>query len=196
MIKNKSVELLKIGLLIMFLSLVFLSTKFSFDSNFNKNDRTSEPKTTNNTQAESSSGNESRWSKYVNEEYSISFLYPTYLTKVKLKDSGEYDFFIRFEENKISAGKGVALGIRKGLLEDEVLGIKENLSNEGRAILVKEENINTAWGKGKILEFKPENEEGFESRSFIIIEKDGNVYSLSTVPEQVQILLNSIEFKI
>jgi hypothetical protein len=190
----KTKELLKIGLLVMFLSVVLLSTIISFNSDINNEKLISEPVVTDNAESKISVGDNNRWSKYVNDEYSISFLFPSYLTKIEADDSGIYDFFLRFEENNISMGKGVAMGIRKGTLNDEILEIKKNIL-QGGVGLVKEGNIDAGTVKGKMLEFKPDDEENFERRSFIIIEKDGYVYSLSTVPDQMQTLLNSIEFK-
>lgn len=191
--KKKSNELLKIGFLMIFLSVALLSTKIYFNTDFNGNGSTPAPKKTDNSVPNGDMESEVLWNKYENTEYLITFSYPNLLTKKTFEDSGGYEFFVRFEENSLSQGKGVALGINRTDLEVEMERVKDEISKQNNARLVKDQEISVQGTKGLILEFEPEDET-LEKRSFLFIAKGDYTYSFSTVPEQMQDLIDSIEF--
>lgn len=134
-----------------------------------------------------------RWSKYENEDYSISFDYPYLMHKIEYEDPGEYDYFVVFEENQFSKEKGVAFGVSSDGLEKEIERIKDNVSKQGGSILIKDEEFEESCLDSWVLEYEPEDE-SMEKRSFFIFERGDYTFSFSTVPEQIQRLRKSIGF--
>ena len=180
----------------MLLSIALLVTEITLNVYKNQKDKDKEVTSNQKTQKTSTvddQNDKNPWSFYSNTDYSISFSYPYLLHKVEYEDSGEYKFFIVFEENQFSVEKGVAFGVSKDGLEKEVAGIKEEISKQGKSKIIKDEQSDFGGNKSWILEFEKE-EESLENRSFLIIQKGDYTYSFSTVPGQMQKLSESIQF--
>jgi hypothetical protein len=192
-ITKKPVELLKIGFLVLLLSIIFLSTKLSFGSTNSRRGLIPEKTSSENFQQETDGENASGWIPYTNDEYLISFSHPNLLLKKEFTESGGYDLFVVFEENKFSKEKGVAFGIRKSGLEEEVERIVGEVILQENSKLTKDEEMEVAGERARVLVIEPQDI-FLEIRSILIIEKSGYSYSFSTVPEQMQKLIDSIEF--
>ena len=190
--KNIPKDLLKVGFLVMFLSIIFLSTKLSYD--LDSTQKTSTGQTTpQNLSQQDNQESPSGWDIYTNEEYYVKFSHPRFLLKRVYEKTGGYELFVVFEENELSLGKGVAFGVGKTGLEEEVERIKSGISKEGNTRLSNDENIVVSEMKARLLSFESQ-EKFLENRSFLIIEKDSYTYSISTVPEQMQKIIDSLEF--
>jgi hypothetical protein len=115
------------------------------------------------------------------------------LHKLEYDESEDYDYFIVFEENQFSKEKGVAFGVSSDGLEKEVNKIKNSVTNQNGSILVKEGKYDFRGLKSWLLKYETENS-SLESRVFFIFERGDYTFSFSTVPEQIQRLMDSIEF--
>jgi len=188
---QKKGKVLKSGFLFMFVAFVFLG----FYLYFNKSGFTqkgSVPQEINKTLSEiSPTPQVFEWQEYKNEEYGFRLEHPKLLFKRTFKDKGGYPFFIRFEETKFSLEKGLALGISKRPQEEEIESVISSLSKEG-AKLVREEKIKVQDVDGTRLDFEPEREG--EKRSLVIFSKGNYTYSISTVPEQIERVIESFGF--
>ncbi|MEM2145266.1 MAG: hypothetical protein QW279_07890 [Candidatus Jordarchaeaceae archaeon] len=131
------------------------------------------------------------WETYSNTEFKFQLSLPRLLYKNEFKNQGGYIFFARFEENKFSQGKGVALGIKEGKIQAEVEGVKRDF--EEKASLEEEKKVNVAGSDGVYLRFKPK-EQGLEERVIVFFEKEAKVYSVSTTPKQIDKIIESFKF--
>ena len=75
--------------------------------------------------------------------------------------------------------------------KEEVENTKTSFSKQD-AKLVKEEKINVGDQEGIRLDFEPEGEG--EKRSAVIFSKEKYSYSISTVPEQIEKVIQSFKF--
>ncbi len=143
---------------------------------------------------ESKGNEEFPWEVYVNKKFGYSLSHPSLLFKNEFKNPGRYLHFVRFEETNFSNQKGVAVGVSQGSLEEEAKIIKEEFGSDAK--LVSEKYITVNGVKGLNLEFEPNNSSLKESekRAVVIFEKEGWVYSISTVPEQIERVLESFKF--
>ena len=194
--RKKNKKILKAGFLTMFVSIVLLFLALFINSNRNLKKSLQERITIQNKQQNEQNKTEEKthpWTNYVNEEYSVSFSYPYLLHEREYKETGEYAFFIIFEENQFSFEKGVAFGVSKDGLEKEIERVKSEISLQGNSKLTKDENFDVEGEEARTLVFEPKDE-SLEKRSFLIVEKGDYTYSFSTVPEQMQKLKDSIQF--
>lgn len=187
---GKSKEILKIGVFILFLTLVFLSTLLSLT--FEDRGETA----LDGTQSGGDDLNSKKdvWDEYTNEEFKVSFTYPKLLLKREYKNQGGYDFFVRFEENELAMGKGVAMGVNGDGLDAEVKKLKESMTANEQAVISLEEEVNIDGVRGIKLDFEPKSVAAGEKRSVLVFERRGFTYSLSTVPGQMQRIIDSIKF--
>jgi len=136
----------------------------------------------------------SDWGEYANEEYGFKFLHPKLLYKTEFKNQGGYIFFVKFEENKYSLGKGVAIGIRQSEKGRDVENVKNDIAREGNARLDNEQEIKMGDFYAVILNYTSGDKTQEEDRSIVIIQKDDKSYSISTVPEQIDKVISSFSF--
>ncbi len=132
------------------------------------------------------------WKTYENNDFNISFNYPRLLLPQE-SINNHYDFFILFTENayaKQMQMKGMALGITKRSVEEELKLVKDSLLTEGLAKLESEGELESL--EGVFLHFVPNSQEG-EPRDVFIIKGKDYVYSLSTHPSQKDKLIQSIK---
>jgi len=178
--------MLSTSIVILIISLFINSAKTSPVSNVNKE----VPET-------KESSNEGKlsdfWERYTSDKYKISFSYPRLLNKNEFSKTGEYDYFVVFEENQYSLEKGVAFGVSSDGFDKEVERIKSDIEKQGKTKIVKDDELLGLGEKARIIEFDPE-ESDLEKRSFVIIEKGDYTYSISTTPEQIQTIIDSIKF--
>jgi hypothetical protein len=185
---KKSKEILKAGIFVLFISLVLLSTQLSFGL-----PEKSEVSGGQNLANDGKEGGDV-WEEYINRDFSVSFLIPGLLLKKEFKGQGGYELFVRFEENDLSRGKGVAFGVTKTSLSDEAAKLKEELTKDDQAVLVAESEVVADGVVGKLLEFEPRNLESGEKRSIFLVENSDLTYSISTAPEQIQRVVDSLDF--
>ena len=81
-------QILKAGVLMLLLSIVLLSTKLSFDTTFDTSTDEAQTKIVGNMVVGDNVSGKDSWTKYVNEEYQISFTYPSFLTKNEYRNQG------------------------------------------------------------------------------------------------------------
>lgn len=134
------------------------------------------------------------WVEYVNSDFGYKIEHPPLLTKKEYNDEGGYKNFVRLEETEHSLGKGVAVGVSESSLIDEVERLKIDMGKFEGAKLVSEGKLDLMKYDGFILEYEIENNIGGESRVIVFIKKDNYVYSISTVPEQMQKVLSGFSF--
>lgn len=186
--EKKSFNLLNLGLMFLFLSLLTLATYLFFRVSFS----TKKEINSQDSKKEKVSESESNWEVYSNTEFGISFAHPRLLYKKEFRNQAGSLYFVRFEETKFSRGKGIAVGVKEGNLEEEVANFKKEFENQ--ADLTKESQIIVNTFKGVRLDFEPRESSLLEKRSIVILEKSGKVYSISTVPKQIDRVLESFNF--
>ena len=193
MTRDKSKEILKAGLLVLFLSIIFLLTQIpinnipEFSRIFNKDVNIT------GTQNLDASEDYSGWVIYSNEIFSVSFMHPDLLIKRSYENSGGYELFVVFEENNLSREKGVAFGVSRTGIDEETERIKNNISGQGSSEVVREDEVDFKGKRAKYLVFES-RDETLENRSVLIVQKEDYTYSFSTVPEQMRKLISSIKF--
>jgi hypothetical protein len=135
-----------------------------------------------------------KWEPYLNMTYRYALMYPGTLTKNEYEDEGGYLHFIRFEENELSVGKGVAVGVTKRDMDEEVSEIKKQVLDSEIGKLSTENKIVLKGLKGIRLDFEPKAGKVGEKRAVVVVNKNSLSYSISTVPEQIDIVLESFTF--
>lgn len=139
------------------------------------------------------------WISLVDDKYGYRIKYPPYLEFESVEEKGSYESFIRFlADSKKPNEKGIAVGVRKSGLEEEASLIKKEVTLNGEAKLVEEEEF-TYLGYDAIgLSFEPiegtKNFDYLESRSVVIVNNGEYSYSISTTPSQMQLVLDNFEF--
>lgn len=132
------------------------------------------------------------WGSYKNIEFGYEIGLPRALLKMEYENQGGYIHFIRFGEREESLGKGVAIGIREAELEDEFTRIKGEFGKDG--VLAEEREVSVGGVRGAMFIFEPESKEDLEPRTVVVFEKEGKVFSISTVPEQIDKVIASFKF--
>ena len=131
------------------------------------------------------------WRTYTNEAYGYEISHPGLLYQREFVDSGGYEHFVRFEETQFSLDKGVAVGVSLKSAEEELNAMKSELSEN--AELVEERSISVAGLEAAYILFRP-SFEGGEERAIAVFEGNGATFSVSTVPEQMDKVLQSFKF--
>jgi hypothetical protein len=139
------------------------------------------------------SASKSTWTTYTNAEFNYSLSYPIFLTVIELKDKGGYLEFTRFEENGLAADKGIAVGVRKNSLKAEVSEIKKEFEAEGDGNLTSEKNIKVGDYDAVRLDYEPKDSSQAEKRSIVIISNADYAFSISTIPEQMDKVLEDFK---
>jgi len=134
------------------------------------------------------------WKEYNNSQMGFSMLYPPSLTEKDLGPGATYINFIRFEENEKSTEKGMAIGIVESGLTEEADRIKKDFENQGNAILVEQKKVKVDGVNGVWLYYKPEKVDGSEERIVVIFSRGNYAFSVSTVPEQMDKVLDGFKF--
>lgn len=139
------------------------------------------------------------WISLVNDEYGYRIKHPPHLNIEDVEEKGSYKSFIRFDENPdYTKERGIAVGVRNTTLSQEVFQIKQEVTAGGEAKLVDEEEFTHQGYDAVGLSFEPlegaEYYEYLEPKSVVIINNGTYSYSISTVPQQMQKLLDSFEF--
>jgi hypothetical protein len=189
--RQKSSDSLNIGIFVMFLALAFLAVYLYVNKNeiFRKNITGKLSQTA--TEKSTVTQPDLEWDEYKNEEFEFSLEHPNLLYKREFRDQGSYKLFIRFEENKFSIEKGLALGISGRTKEEELAYNKESLTQAG-AKLVNVEKITVYGQEATRLDFEPQGEG--EKRSVVVFSRGDYSYSISTVPEQIGRVVESFKF--
>lgn len=187
---KSSVSPLLVGIIIMFISLVILGGFLYV--------RTSNSKESQNGNSETTSVNQDVdqskviWEEFTNDKYGFTIAHPPLLLKRETEDEGGYLYFVRFEENQYSLGKGIAIGVGENTRDEEVAKIKKEIKDEATIDPESEETIKVAGQNAIRLNYQDKGQ--YESKSFVIFEKDGKTYSISTVPDQIDRVIESFEF--
>lgn len=133
------------------------------------------------------------WEEYVNPEYGISFSRPKFLYLRETKNQGGYEYFARFEENEFSTARGIALGIRKISFEEEVERLKKELESDFDVRLIRQDKLRIDKRDAVRLDYEPSKKTEFEPRSIVFVGKGDLTYSISTVPEQINGIIDSLK---
>jgi hypothetical protein len=133
------------------------------------------------------------WSTYTNREYGFSISIPLYTQKFETKGVGGYDQFIKFIKSDISGGESIFVGIKQGSIDYEVQLTTTQFKSEYS--IEPDYSSKEIIGdlQAHVLLYSTVSE-ALEKRGFVFFEKNGYVYSFSTTPEQVQIILQSFKF--
>lgn len=134
------------------------------------------------------------WPQYTNKEYGYSLLHPRFLLKREYRNEGGYLYFVKFEETEYSVEKGVAVGVSKTVLKDETQRLKKEMTQFLEADLVAETQFNLNGYDAVRLEYVVKNKEVGEDRTIVLVTKGDYVYSLSTVPQQIDQVIISFKF--
>lgn len=192
--KNKKItrlSLLGLGALFAFLSLTALAAYLVANLVFRNNSQ-EVAQGTSKAVSGTSPGEETEvsWRLYTNEEFSYEVLLPGFLYKREFINEGGYEHFIRFEETAFSVDKGVAIGVTRISSQEELEKMKNELGQDSE--LVDEKNVFVSGIEAVYLRFVPNFEEA-EERAFVVFEKEGLTYSISTTPEQIDRVLESFK---
>lgn len=136
----------------------------------------------------------STWVIYKNDEYGYSFEYPLYLLSTEVKNTEKYLSFVTFEETSFSTLKGVAVGITDRTLEDELSYIKDSFAGVNDANLKESKDGQTEGKRFYLLTYETSGSEDLEDKSIFIINDGRYTMSISTVPEQMEHIINSLKF--
>ncbi len=138
---------------------------------------------------------QSPWQEYSNSEFSFSFSYPRLLIPKNARDSNGYVFLVIFGENSYTEAKGIAVGVGRRNIEEEIKMVKDEYGKDESAELVSEKDIEVASEKGRVLSYKPKGEDkSLESRDIVIVGHGDYIYTISTVPEQMENILETWKF--
>lgn len=132
------------------------------------------------------------WEEYKNEEYGFSVEIPRLLSKRDSRNQGEYLYFIRFEENRFSRGKGLAIGVSNLGLEEQEKRIVEALEDSGSSVGPERKEFESKGTKIIKLEY-PEGE-GTEARTIVIFDNGKYTFSISSTPSQIDKVVSSFKF--
>jgi hypothetical protein len=188
--KVNTVSPLTVGIIIMFISLVvfggflFVRTRNSQESQIDN-----APTATLNQDADQS---KVMWQEFTNDKYGFTVARPPLLIKRETENEGGYLYFVRFEENQYSLGKGVAIGVGENTRDEEVNNIKKSIKDEAGIDPDSEEEIIVSDQDAIKLTYHDNGQ--YESRAFVVFEKNGKTFSISTVPEQMNRVVESFEF--
>src|SRR3989344_2474298 len=142
-------------------------------------------------QGVTSNKEESYWELYENTDFNYKLYIPRNLEK---QDYGETDFyksFIVFIETEDSLGKGLAIGVSQKSKDEEVETVKEQMEKDVDAELVNKKEFSINGLVGDKLYYEPKNKEGLEKRVIAVISSDKFTYSISSVPEEIDLLLET-----
>lgn len=150
---------------------------------------------TDNTQPQPTVEAKGGWTTYKNPQYQFVVELPRFLAKREYRDKDGYTFLAIFEENSISKGKGVAIGITSRNVNAEVAQTKVDYAKSGEAELSEEKDVEVAGEAGKQVTFKPKNDDkALESHTVIMFHHGNYTYSISTVPEQAEHIVGSFKW--
>lgn len=133
------------------------------------------------------------WIPYERRELGFSMKYPSSLYLNDMAPHGEYYDFIRFEEGEKSRHKGISLGISQSNLKVEVERIKRDFENQ-EAKLVEEKDVIFKGFTAKRLHYVPIEIQNGEERLVVVIANNNYVYSISSVPDQMNEIIKNFNF--
>jgi hypothetical protein len=132
------------------------------------------------------------WEYYVHPDYKFSLYVPELLIKKEYDDPGDYLFFVRFEQNKVSKDKGLAVGVSERSLEEEEKKTRELIEQGLSDAKSKREELKLT--KYDAIRLDYEESVGLEPRSIVLVRNGGFTYSISTHPEQIDKVLSGFVF--
>ncbi len=137
----------------------------------------------------------SPWEVYTNPEFGISFEVPRLLLKQDIRNSDGYIYTLFFGENAYSGGRGVGFAVTDSSLEKEVSNIKSDYAKDENAKLEKEIEIEVGGEKGKLLSYRPKEEnQELEERDVLIFNHGKYTFTISTEPSQMEQIIKSFKF--
>jgi hypothetical protein len=190
-ISIKKITVKNIPLLLFIFTLVIFAYKMYIsrggDNTFKKKEEKNlEYTSNNNTQEELST-----WKTYNNTNYRFVIKIPNLLLERVYTGQQDYLFFVKFEENKFSEEKGVALGVTDRTVAQEVEKIRTDMAKDF-SINPKESNIKVDGQDAVRIDYEKVGE--LEARSVVVVRGNDVTISVSTVPEQIERLIKSIDF--
>lgn len=186
-------NLYKIGLLTAFISLLALGLYLFLESRSTANNQQQDMQVSN---VVKEKDQELSWETYENKQFGYTLQHPRLLSIRETTDQGGYLHFVRFEENTFSQGKGVAVGVSEDTINEQVKKIKKAMEQDGNAKLTEEMDTNIDGNSAVKVTYQPSATELGESRAILVIGKSPYTYSISTVPEQIDDVLNGFEFTV
>ena len=194
--KRKNPIILRSVLFLVFLLLIAVSSYlwFSKNKNFQKNSYSTDQEEILNPKSTRNVEEKVELMTYENEDFGFTVDYPADITLNQIGEHGDYLDFIRFIEYENSKSKGIMVGIDETTLDKEVIKVKKDIENEETAVLFKEQDMNVYGLKAKGFIYKPVNNADLEERAIVVIQKGKYVFSISTVPEQIDQIVSSMTF--
>jgi hypothetical protein len=190
MVKKKKDSFVTISVSLLFVSLLLLCGFLAYKVYTKKDNALSKKETTKNI-----SPTMAPWEAYTNSEFGFSLEVPRLLLKEERRDKDGYKYIVIFGENSYSAASGVAIGVSDRSLEEELKQIKSAYTKNEDAELSSEEDREVVGEKGKQLVYKPKGEsKDLESREVIVFHYGNYTYTVSTVPEQMEHIIESFRF--
>jgi hypothetical protein len=132
------------------------------------------------------------WKEYKNVDYGFSIKTPSLLFKNEIETPKDYLLFIRFEENKFSKDKGMALGITGRNIEEETEKIINTFKEEDEKINPIKGEFEINGNKGISIYVEAIND--LEERSVYILNNGKHTFSISTTPDQIEKAAASLTF--
>lgn len=189
---EKELDLLKIGVAFVLFASIATASFLHFKDEGANLSRSSETEKEEADTSHESEDNEVFWDIYKNDKYGYAIAKPKLLSGREYENQGGYLHFIRFEENKFSRGKGVAVGVSGMGLDEQKEAIKKDIGGDENAILVSERAFEADGKSTYILEYDSVGEG--EGRAVVIIKRGDYSYTISTTPDQMEHVLANLRF--
>ena len=132
-----------------------------------------------------------QWKEFNNTDYRFTLRIPPLLLSRQLENQTDYLLFVKFEENRYSKDKGVALGVTKRTRDEEVTKVKGEISEiakiEPKVNKIKVNNLDAVrldYGQA----------EGFEEKSIVVVSNEKFTVSVSTTPNQIENIISSFKY--
>jgi hypothetical protein len=193
LIKNLFKKPLTLGLVVLVsaILILFLNTSLSKLRNYGTGNIEGTSPEGDGAQSKTPEGIEG-WEYYVHPEYKFSLYVPELLIKREYDNPGDYLFFVRFEGNRISESRGLAIGVSDRTLEEEEKKIRELIEEDLHGVEPVREDLKLT--KYEAIRLDYEAIEGLESRTIILVANGEYTYSISTNPEQMGKVLSGFVF--
>lgn len=135
------------------------------------------------------------WKEFNSEVPKFSVKYPKTLTVHDMGQSARYYHFVKFEEDVNSLDRGIAIGVTEAGAATETRRIVEEFESYGTGVLSEQKGIEVQGSKGLSMTYKPKEESvDVEAKSIAIFEQGKYTFSVSTTPDQIDKVLNSMKF--
>lgn len=134
----------------------------------------------------------SNWKQYNDEDLKYSIKYSSFLTPRKIASDRYLSFVVFFVTQGINE-KGFAISVRENKLEEEAALIKEEIQKDISARLIEEKDQRLLDFPSVRLEYEPEEKEGGEEKTVVILNNGKYSYSVSASPDEIENIISNLD---